>query len=70
MIIDRCHLLIWKYDWFLYFASFAKKCKTHDGTCKSVENFYMHISRFCLAGERGGGDNLVVKGVGLAPICL
>lgn len=23
-----------------------------------------------LAGERGGGDNLVVKGVGLAPMCL
>lgn len=28
-----------------------KKCKTHDGTCKSVENFYMHISRFFSRGK-------------------
>lgn len=54
MIIAWCHLLIWKYDWFLYFASFAKKCKTHDGTCKFVENFYMHISRFFFSRGKGG----------------
>lgn len=70
MIIVWCYFLIWKYDWFLYFVFFVKKCKMYDGICKFVENFYMYIFRFFLVGERGGGDNLVVKGVGLVFICL
>lgn len=44
----------------------VKRMMAHVNLLKTFTCTYLDF----LAGERGGGDNLVVKGVGLAPICL